>query len=241
MIEIAVCDDNASVVAGIEALLGDLASSRAVEIEIDVFYDGSNLSKHIENGKRYDIIYLDIEMKKENGVDTGRHIREYDENVLIIYVTSHENFAKEVFEVAAYRFITKPIKTEQFTRYFNDAINQLIKMPVYFQYQYNKVSYRIRLDEIIYFQSDMRVTYIVTSSETRKCYERLNNIENKLVKSDIFFYRTHQSFLINPKYVSVYMYDYMTLQDGTTIGISNSRRKRVNELYCKIKGDDIIV
>ena len=82
-------------------------------------------------------------------------------------------------------------------------------------------------------------TGICTGSE--KCYEKLNNIEKRLLESDIFFYRTHQSFLINPKFVSVYSYDSMELLDGTTLTVSENRRKKVNELFCALKGEDIIV
>ena len=100
-------------------------------------------------------------MEKQNGVDAARIIRKLDRNVLIIYVTSHESFAKEVFEVSAFRFITKPIDLQIFERYFIDAKKEILGNPKYFQYQYNKVSYRVPVSDIMYFQSDKRVTYIV--------------------------------------------------------------------------------
>ena len=47
--------------------------------------------------------------------------------------------------------------------------------------------------------------------------------------------------MINPKFVSVYSYDSMELLDGTTLTVSENRRKKVNELFCALKGEDIIV
>lgn len=241
MLEIAICDDETLETSNIEKMLEDLATKVATKINIDVFYDGSTLVDYINRGKRYDLIYLDIEMEKQNGVDAARIIRKLDRNVLIIYVTSHESFAKEVFEVSAFRFITKPIDLQIFERYFIDAKKEILGNPKYFQYQYNKVSYRVPVSDIMYFQSDKRVTYIVKKTGSEKCYEKLNNIEKRLLESDIFFYRTHQSFLINPKFVSVYSYDSMELLDGTTLTVSENRRKKVNELFCALKGEDIIV
>lgn len=241
MLEIAICDDETLETSNIEKMLEDLATKVATKINIDVFYDGSTLVDYINRGKRYDLIYLDIEMEKQNGVDAARIIRKLDRNVLIIYVTSHESFAKEVFEVSAFRFITKPIDLQIFERYFIDAKKEILGNPQYFQYQYNKVSYRVPVSDIMYFQSDKRVTYIVKKTGSEKCYEKLNNIEKRLLESDIFFYRTHQSFLINPKFVSVYSYDSMELLDGTTLTVSENRRKKVNELFCALKGEDIIV
>lgn len=39
-------------------------------------------------------------MNNEDGISTAKRIRKYDKNVLIIYVTSHENYMKESFSVA---------------------------------------------------------------------------------------------------------------------------------------------
>ena len=241
MLEIAVCDDEILTASNIEKMIENLAGKDAIDVDIDTFYDGSTLVNHIDQGKRYDIIYLDIEMVKQNGVDAARVIRKLDRNVLIIYVTSHESFAKEVFEVSAFRFISKPIDSQVFEKYFMDAKREIMGNPRYFQYQYNKISYRVPITDIMYFQSDKRITYIITKSGSKKCYEKLNNIEKRLCESDIYFYRTHQSFLVNPKFVSIYSYDSMELMDGTTLTVSENRRKKVSNLFCALKGEDIIV
>lgn len=117
----------------IEEMLHNLCELYNVALEIDVFYDGATLVDYIEMGTNYDIIYLDIEMK-QNGVEAARRIRKMDTNVLIIYVTSHESFAKEVFEVSAYRFITKPIDKKIFEKYFLSAIETVRSVPVYYRY-----------------------------------------------------------------------------------------------------------
>lgn len=240
MIEIAICDDDVYVVSQIEEMLRKLCGFYNVIAEIDAFYDGSTLVDYIEKGTYYDIIYLDIEMKKKNGVEAARKIRKIDSNVLIIYVTNYESFAKEVFEVSAYRFITKPIDRKIFEKYFLSAIDTIRVTPVYFRYQYNKIHYKLLIEDIIYFRSDKRITYIVTKNGEEKCYEKLNDIEKKLKDCNVIFYRTHQSFLVNPKYVVAYMYDSMTLSNGTAISISIKRRKDVNRQYCSYIGDRII-
>ena len=240
MIEIAICDDEVYMTSEIEEMLRKMCELYNVAAEIDVFYDGSTLVDYIEKGANYDIIYLDIEMKHKNGVEAARRIRKTDINVLIIYVTSHESFAKEVFEVSAYRFITKPIDEKIFEKYFLSAIENVRIVPVYYRYQYNKIHYKLLIEDIIYFRSDKRITYIVTKNGEEKCYEKLNDIEKKLNDYNVIFYRTHQSFLVNPKYVMVYMYDSMTLSNGSAISISIKRRKEVNRQYCSYIGDKII-
>ena len=242
MIKIAICDDEEIVTSDIEERLHRIAQTSGVSIDIDVFFDGMALTDYIiNNSVKYDMIYLDIELKNENGVDTARKIRQFDKGVLLIYITNYESFAKEVFEVSAYRFITKPISDDIFEKYFTSAVNEITQAPQFFQFQYNKVHYKLPINDIIYFQSDKRITYINTGTDVRKCYEKLNSIEQKMQQCGVYFFRTHQSFLVNPSYVEVYMYDSMQLRDGTVLSISEKRRKAVNELYCKMKGDSIIV
>lgn len=241
MLEIAICDDERLITRKIERMLENIVQNIMIEINTDVFYDGNTLVDHINRGKRYDIIYLDIEMEKQNGVDAARNIRKLDYNVLIIYVTSHESFVREVFEVSAFRFIVKPIESQIFEKYFLDAKKEILRKPRYFQYQYNKIVHRVLINDVMYFQSDKRVIYIVTETGSEKCYGKLNDIEEQLIKSNIYFYRTHQSFLVNPEFVMVYTYDSIELIDGTVLTISENRREKVNLLFCRQKGEDIIV
>lgn len=240
MMDIAICDDAVIFTTSLEELVETLGNKYNKDVTTEVFFDGEKLVKHIKNGKRYDLIYLDIEMAGKNGVDTAHDIRLVDPNVLIIYVTNHECFAKEAFEVSAFRFLVKPVDKAIFEKYFVSAIKELSVSPVYFEYQYNKVHHKIPISQIIYFQSDRRVTYIITEDGISKCYEKIKDIEKRLRKSDVIFLRTHQSFLVNPDYIDTYMYDSIKLFDNSIISISIKRRKEVGEQYCQYKGEKVI-
>ena len=241
MIKIAICDDDKEFASFLERHLGEFSLKFNIQIEVDIFYDGSTLIDFVNRDNIYDIIFMDIEMKEMNGVEAAIHLRECDKKVLLIYVTSYESFAKEVFEVNAFRFLTKPIDLFKLEKYFISACKEIRGKPNYFQFHYKKVPYRVRIDNIMYFQSDLRLTYIVTLNEIHKCYVKLNQVEKSLYDKGIIFYRTHQSFLVNPKYVTAYYYDKMVLQDGTNLTISENRRKRVSELFCELKEEEIVV
>lgn len=240
MIDIAICDDDIMLTSTLEKNLILLSEGKSLDINVDIFYDGETLLQHIKNGHIYDIIYLDIEMEHKNGIIAGHELRELGSRALLIYVTSHESFAKEAFEVDAFRFLTKPIDPQKFELYFFAAVKKLLIKPLYFQYKFNREVYKTELDKILYFQSNKRITYIVSEFGTMQCYEKLNAIENFLKEKNILFYRIHQSFLVNPKYVKKYRYDMIELLNGTVFTISEKRRKSVNEVFCKIKGEELI-
>lgn len=75
------------------------------------------------------------------------------------------------------------------------------------------------------------MTYIVTESQCLSYYEKLNNIEKNLNDVNIYFYRIHQSFLVNPYYINSYNYSTIKLNDGTTLTVSENRRKKIREIY----------
>ncbi len=239
MIKIAICDDEVETTSAIEDLIYKLEISN--HFEIDVFFSGEDLLNAIGNlSQRYDLIYLDIEMGKLNGVDTAHEIRKMDKNVMIIFITTHVQFALPAYEVNTFRFLSKPINKEKFEKYYKLATNEIIKKPYYFRYTFNRENFSIPISQIMYFESQGRKVYIHTNhSSQEKCYVKLNEIENYLTSNSIYFYRISQSFLVNPDFVYSNMYNKMVLKNNKQLPVSESRREKVSDLFCKIKGSEI--
>ena len=89
MINIAICDDDILLTGKVEGALFSFAKENLIDLDVDVYFEGKELANQIVQGKRYDIIFLDIEMKEENGILAAKRIREVDKTVIIIYVTSY--------------------------------------------------------------------------------------------------------------------------------------------------------
>ena len=107
MINVAICDDDVATTGNLETMLQEIAKRNFVQTEMEVFWDGKKLIKAIENGTYFDIVFLDIEMGQEDGITVARRIRETDKSALIVYVTSHESYIQESFEVRPFRFLVK--------------------------------------------------------------------------------------------------------------------------------------
>lgn len=236
MLEIAVCDDEILMIRDIETLLQQLKCKYHIEMNIDVFNDGMELEKAMIEGARYDIIYMDIEMKYKNGLETAKTIRELDKVAILIYVTSYNSYVLETFEYRPFQFIVKPLNSNLFEKYFLKAYEEIVQCEFYFQYKYNKMWFKILVREIIYFESQKRTIAIICTDSIRKYYDKLGDIEKALKKTKAQFLRIHQSFLVNYKYIETLSYDKVTLTNGTTLSISEDRRKEISEQYCEIIG-----
>ena len=65
MLNIAICDDDDLIAHQIESVLHNIGDEENVKIDTDVFYSGNDLVREISSGKKFDLIYMDIQM--ENG------------------------------------------------------------------------------------------------------------------------------------------------------------------------------
>ena len=87
----------------------------------------------------------------------------------------------------------------------------------------------------MYFESNRRKVLIVTIKETFTVYRKLNEIENSLKRCKMSFLRVHQSFLVNYKHVEKQSYDFVVMDNGKRISISEDRRKMISEQYCSME------
>lgn len=235
MINIAICDDDVAITGRLEIMLQEIARRNFVQIETEVFWSGKKLVETIEMGMFCDIIFLDIEMGQEDGITVAHRIRKIDRNVLIVYVTSHESYMRESFSVRPFRFLVKPVGEKELELCFQEAYEEISSNDSYFRYNYQRLSHKILLRDILYFESNRRKIYIVTENERCELYGKLNEIEEKMKSNKVTFLRIHQSYLVNYKHVDRLGYDFVVMDNGKRISISEDRRKKISEQYCAME------
>lgn len=235
MIKIAICDDDKDLVARVENRLELLGRENLLSLSIDAFYSGESFEKTYCTGERYDIIYLDIEMAETNGIQVAKIIREKDKYAVIIYISSHEEYLIQLFEVEPFRFMKKPINYKIFDQYFKEANKKLQSGGSYFQYDFKRNNIKIPYSDILFFESRGRCIYIIQKDDkVDKFNGKLNLIEDKIIKSNISFLRIHQSYLVNFHYIKKICYSKVELYNGKILYISEDRQKSIREKYSQI-------
>ena len=232
MLNVAICDDDIQVTGEMDTLILKVAKQLFIDVEIEVFWNGENLVESIEKGDFFDIIFLDIEMEREDGISAAKRIRNFDKNVLIIYVTSYENHMKESFAVRPFRFLIKPVNEKIIMTCFKAAYEEITSGDYYFRYSFQRVNHKVAIKDILYFESNKRKITIVTEQGSFELYGKLNEIEKTLKNCKSSFLRVHQSFLVNYKHVQSQAYNYVMMDNGKQISISEDRRKMISEQYC---------
>ena len=56
---------------------------------------------------QYQIIFLDINMKQMDGIETAKNVRAYTEESFVVFVTAYIDYSLEGYQVGASRYILK--------------------------------------------------------------------------------------------------------------------------------------
>lgn len=242
MLKIAICDDDVNFSGKLENMLLEIKRTEHIELELEVYFDGEELVEDVcKKGKRYDLIFLDIEMAKMDGIVAAKEIRKSDDLTELIYVTSHESYSVEAYNVHPFQFIVKPICYDTVHKHFMSAYDKLTSGPDYFICEFKTHAHILRMSEIMYFKSNRRVlqAYVV-DGKTYPFYGKMDDLEERLMREKVDFWRIHQSYLVNVRYIDDISYDKIVLKNGKPLSISEKRRKSVGEKYCNyIKGNII--
>ena len=233
MINIGICEDELHYRVNIKDMLGDILSTYSINYKIYEFSSGEeSLSNY---PKDLDILIMDIQMKIINGMDTARKIREFDQNLEIIFMTSFSEFMQEGYEVKAYRYILKPISERKISRNILPCINEIMKKKNnYLTINVKNYVDRIKIDSIVYIETDRPNILIYTNDNKYTTKMSISKID-KILREHGFF-RCHNSYIVNLKLVE--SMNSNTLKIGEKyIPISKYRVKELKLALTNILGD----
>ncbi len=221
MIHIAICDDERCMSDHIKALVSDFFRKKNREITIKSFSCGEELLKY---DGQIDILFLDIQMKGMDGMETARRLRTEKFRGFLIFITVLKEMVFQSFEVQAYDYLVKPVEVQQFEKTMERlyvSMSSAGEDSLLVQKGYE--SRIIRKDDIVFCEIIDRKIYLnLASSEVVDYYERIENLETKL---DDRFFRCHRSYLINLKHLKGYKNGIASMDNGSEIPVSRLRSK----------------
>ena len=229
VIQILICDDDICMASDIEKFVMTYCKMKSLGFDIDTYYSGDRIIKDLEERVYFDILFLDIEMKKMDGVMVGHYIREqlHNDSMLIIYISSYTQYAMELFQIRPMDFLVKPISPQRMYEVLDIAVRLLNRKEISFSYKQGRNFNKILVKEIIYFRAKDREVEMITTNGVICFYEVLGNIYQVLKDHGFFF--IHKSYLVNYDYVDEFYYDRLIMVNGECLKIAQGRRKDVRK------------
>lgn len=173
--------------------------------------DGSALVS-LANSLHPQVIFVDIEMSGMDGMTAVKTLLEKHEDMFVVFVTGHIDFAIDAFEISSFDYILKPYTAERIQKCLEkirskiDArefdfqrLARLIKSTEKLYIKCGHELHFIDTASIYYIEKEKKKTVINTVGNKYETNESINDLEQKLDAS--IFFRSHKSYLINLKMV----------------------------------------
>lgn len=229
MLQLAVCDDEKVFRSDLRKILGTELELCGIDYHISEFTSGEELIAGLEKAD-CQILFLDIEMKGIDGVETARRLRETKRQMEIVFVTSYADFVFQGYEVRALNYILKPYEPEKIAAVLHTALEALdIEAEKYYVIDQRGGSIRVPLSSVKYFSSERRTVHAVTTEREYTFYEKLSDLETELPDT---FVRIHNRYLVHLKYLDAVRQNTAVV-DGEELPVSRSCKSGLSIAFAK--------
>ncbi|KIR01505.1 two-component response regulator [Lachnospiraceae bacterium TWA4] len=154
VVKVAICDDEQESLERVKNELIRSADELEIEMKVHLYTDGRQV---LDDAQNLDVLFLDIDMPMVSGLEVARTLRENGSEVILIFISAHEQYVFESIEYQPFRYIRKErIEVEVFHA-LKAAYRKVINLQSkYIVLKIDDCDMIIKMDEIMYFETSLR-------------------------------------------------------------------------------------
>ena len=175
----------------------------------------------------FELLFLDIEMEGMDGLETAKEIKSRDNNVEIVFLTSHDELIKRAFTVKAFRFLDKNTYMEE--------IDECLEAFLREKDERKKIlvrtldgEIRISLKDIWWIEAEHNGSTVWGENWELRCRHSLDEWEQRL--NHMIFFRSHRSYIVNFRWVER-IEDKVYMMKNYKLEIAKRRKAELKERY----------
>ena len=216
--DIAVVDDEKAIR---EHICG-LVEEQQPESRIEAYATGEEL---LASGKRFDIVFLDIQMEGMNGIEAARNLREKNANLgvedtVLVFITGIKDYVFDAFDLYAFQYLLKPIDEGKFAEVLERAVREAAKKKERRVLFIKSRNLTLDQSEILYIESRAKKVEIHTVRQTIEIYAAMDELEGQLGDE---FYRCHRAYIVNMDCITEYDSESITLANGDRVYLTKKK------------------
>lgn len=222
---IAVCDDDFREQKQFEKALKGWDPTRSAEN----FVNGADLLDAAQLSPPFDIVFLDIYMPGEDGVDIAKRLRQISPETEIVFVTTSREHAVDAFSLRALHYLVKPITTDGIIEAFRRLTRSRSKPRERITLSVGSDRHTVFLDRICLLESDNH-TVNVSLSDGQKLKVRMSfkELEERMNEN---FLRINRGIVVNMDYIAQMGADTCLLQNGIQLPIAIRHSAAIRAAY----------
>ncbi|MCY0898167.1 MAG: LytTR family DNA-binding domain-containing protein [Firmicutes bacterium] len=195
------------------------------------------------NAIDYDVVFLDVSMPGESGMDLGLELKATRPEIKIVFVSAYEEHALEAFLAYAVDYLLKPVSRAR----IDETVRRLTGGPElsardddhapleWVPCEYNEQTIPIPVAEIVYIAAEKESIFVATKEGRLQTRFTMNELEARLPQD---FLRTHRSFIVNTRFVRAIMPHFngtylLKMKDKaqSEVLVSRANVKKVKEVF----------
>ncbi len=226
---IAICDDET---VQIDIITSHVSAFKKdyPDLSLTTFSCSEDLLAAYNKEEPFDLIFMDIEMKRLNGIDAAAALRRMDGNVIIVFISAHSGYVSGAFNARAFHYLLKPVKKEDFDRVFIEAAKLYNKNHFKYVVEIKNRTQIIEVRDIMYIETYKRKMAIYTADG--KIYHSYGSLDKETEKLTPYgFVRTHQGFLVNANYIADIDLKCIHLKKEIKVPLSEHRKNEVLRFF----------
>lgn len=225
-LNIAICDDEASICDLYKEKVAGFMQSQGVTAKIKTFHD-SVAFLNILQEESFELILLDIDMPGVTGLQIAEKMRTLPQKPLLVFVTNQDALVYETFQYHPFSFIRKSFLETELEKVLTQALSELRAEGQKFAFKNGKEAVAVLLSDILYFEAEGNYLVMHTKQDVYRMRDTMTRLENELDKKG--FVRIHKGFLVNQEAVYKLGNEEVVLSDGSILPIGRNNREQTKE------------
>lgn len=219
-----ICEDEAAFAEQLKKDLDEILSAKKVEYHVRHCSSGSELSEVLGGDEPVDLLFMDIQLGQEDGVELVRKLNHDHVRIPTIFLTSLEDRIADGYDVSALNFLFKRDYRRKLPELMERFLNEVYQSKTLL-INHHDSTVMLHLDEIYYAEPENRTTLIHTAVS---CYQEKNSIQNfaKLLPAELFIEAYH-SLYINVDHIRKLDSDSVVMDNDKELPVSRRKRKEL--------------
>jgi DNA-binding LytR/AlgR family response regulator len=225
---IAICDDCKEDAEKIRFSLMDIND----EMEMRWFQTGAELIESVRSGCFYSLIFQDVYLEKELGVDIAQAVKQASPDTQIIFVTTSLDHAVDAFKVQAVDYLVKPCTETEIVKAFarvNMRVQNNSPKPVVLNL--GKEIHVFHPEQVVKLESDRH--YVIISHRSGRTERIHMNYAEAAAQFGNQYIELRRGLLVNPMYIERIAGAAVLLTDGSKYILPRAKKDVVIAQYAQ--------
>jgi len=228
--KIAVCDDSDADRQYVMNLVEKWAKTAGANLSVSAFASGEEFLFQYQDHGDYDILLLDIEMGRMDGVALAKELRRENETIQIVFITGYSDYISEGYEVSALHYLIKPVKEEKLFSVLDRAAEKLRTNEKVLTFEAGGELVRVPVYRIRF--ADVRLNYVtIHAGEDVTVKMTLGQVAELL---DERFYRVGRSAIVNLTRVNRVTRTEIHMDDGSVVPLPRGAYEGINRAIIEL-------